>query len=156
MASNRQKAKERQARRRKEQEGNGESVTPQLSESEALRAGVPPVDEGQAGQGVVDPGVQEIEDDPNHFDPDIDDAPDARELTTGPRGHRGADGAEGKEGPAVVQFLRSVVAELRRVEWPNREQLTTLTGVVLGFVLIAGAYLGLLDAVFSRLVKAIL
>jgi preprotein translocase SecE subunit len=42
------------------------------------------------------------------------------------------------------------------VQWPNRRQLTTLTGVVLGFVLIAGGYLGLLDAIFSRLVQAIL
>ena len=30
------------------------------------------------------------------------------------------------------------------------------TGVVLGFVIIAGAYLGILDAIFSRLIKVIL
>ena len=47
-------------------------------------------------------------------------------------------------------------AELQRVEWPDRRTTTTLTGVVVGFVLIAGSYLGLLDAVFSRLVQAIL
>jgi preprotein translocase SecE subunit len=156
MASNRQKAKARQARRR-EQQGNGEPAeTPQLSESEAIRAGVPPVDAGQAGGGVVDPGVEEIENDPNHFDPEIDDAPDAEDLVTGPRGHRGDGEEQTREGSRVVQFLRSVVAELRRVQWPNREQLTTLTGVVLGFVLIAGTYLGLLDALFNRLIKAIL
>jgi preprotein translocase SecE subunit len=49
-----------------------------------------------------------------------------------------------------------VVAELRRVQWPDRQATTTLTGVVLGFVIIAGSYLGLLDAVFSRLVDAII
>ena len=42
------------------------------------------------------------------------------------------------------------------MQWPNRKQLTTLTGIVLGFVLIAGGYLGLLDAIFSRLIQAIL
>ena len=42
------------------------------------------------------------------------------------------------------------------MQWLNRSQLTTLTGVVLGFVLLAGGYLGLLDAIFSRVIKAIL
>jgi preprotein translocase subunit SecE len=31
-----------------------------------------------------------------------------------------------------------------------------LTGVVLGFVLIAGGYLGLLDAIFSRIIDEII
>ena len=58
--------------------------------------------------------------------------------------------------PRVVQFLIAVWAELQRVQWPNRQALVTLTGVVLGFVLIAGGYLGLLDAIFSELIQAIL
>ena len=58
--------------------------------------------------------------------------------------------------PAVIQFLIAVWAELQRVQWPDRQALTTLTGVVLFFVLIVGGYLGLLDAVFSKLIQAIL
>ena len=42
------------------------------------------------------------------------------------------------------------------MQWPDRQALTTLTGVVLGFVLIAGGYLGLLDAIASRVIQAIL
>ena len=42
------------------------------------------------------------------------------------------------------------------MQWPDRQTLTTLTGVVLGFVVIAGGYLGLLDAIFSRVIQAIL
>jgi preprotein translocase subunit SecE len=61
-----------------------------------------------------------------------------------------------KDRPRVVQFLIAVWAELQRVQWPNRQALVTLTGVVLGFVLIAGGYLGLLDAIFSKLIQAIL
>ena len=61
-----------------------------------------------------------------------------------------------KDRSRVVQFLIAVWAELQRVQWPNRQALVTLTGVVLGFVLIAGGYLGLLDAIFSELIKAIL
>ncbi len=56
----------------------------------------------------------------------------------------------------VAAFLAAVIAELRRVQWPDRAALTTMTGIVLGFVVIAGGYLGLLDFLFSRLVQAIL
>jgi preprotein translocase SecE subunit len=73
------------------------------------------------------------------------------------RGLRGRDPAAAhKDRPRVIQFLIAVWAELQRVQWPNRQALVTLTGVVLGFVLIAGGYLGLLDAVFSELIKQIL
>jgi preprotein translocase SecE subunit len=73
------------------------------------------------------------------------------------KGRRGRDPAEAhKDRPRVVQFLIAVWAELQRVQWPNRQALVTLTGVVLGFVLIAGGYLGLLDAIFSELIQAIL
>jgi len=73
------------------------------------------------------------------------------------RGRRGRDPHEAhKDRGRVVQFLVAVWAELQRVQWPNRQALVTLTGVVLGFVLIAGGYLGLLDAIFSKLIQAIL
>jgi preprotein translocase SecE subunit len=73
------------------------------------------------------------------------------------KGRRGrADHETHRNRPRVVQFLVAVWAELQRVQWPNRQAMVTLTGVVLGFVLIAGGYLGLLDAVFSRLIQAIL
>ena len=73
------------------------------------------------------------------------------------RGRRGREGHEAhKDRPRVIQFLIAVWAELQRVQWPNRQALVTLTGVVLGFVLIAGGYLGLLDAIFSELIKQIL
>ena len=73
------------------------------------------------------------------------------------RGRRGAAAADAhKDRPRVVQFLIACWAELQRVQWPNRQALVTLTGVVLGFVLIAGGYLGLLDAIFSEVIKAIL
>ncbi len=73
------------------------------------------------------------------------------------RGRRGRDPAAAhKHRSRVVQFLIAVWAELQRVQWPNRQALVTLTGVVLGFVLIAGGYLGLLDAIFSELIKQIL
>jgi len=42
------------------------------------------------------------------------------------------------------------------VQWPDRRQVGQATAVVLGFVVIAGAYLGLADAVAQRFVDLIL
>jgi preprotein translocase SecE subunit len=91
-------------------------------------------------------------------DEEAEEAPSgAGESGYAVRGRRGAAAADAhKHRPRVVQFLIAVWAELQRVQWPNRQTLVTLTGVVLGFVLIAGGYLGLLDAIFSELIKAIL
>ncbi len=59
-------------------------------------------------------------------------------------------------GNKFTQFMRSVWAELQRVSWPDREQVFKLTGVVLGFVVIMGIYLGGLDWVWEKVVKAII
>jgi preprotein translocase subunit SecE len=56
----------------------------------------------------------------------------------------------------VLTFLRHCADELRRVQWPNRQQVGSATAVVLGFVVIAGAYLGLLDALWKPIIDAIL
>ena len=56
----------------------------------------------------------------------------------------------------VFSFLRACWAELQRVQWPDRKTLTQLTGIVMFFVILAGAYLGALDAVFQKLIQAIL
>ena len=84
----------------------------------------------------------------------------AAEAATGRPRRRAAADAAGrelpKEGNRFFNVLRACVAELRRVQWPDRRQVGQATAVVLLFVVIAGGYLGLLDAVFSRLVDAIL
>ncbi|MEA2273595.1 MAG: preprotein translocase subunit SecE [Solirubrobacteraceae bacterium] len=61
-----------------------------------------------------------------------------------------------RDGNAVANFLRASWAELQRVQWPDRRQVAQATAVVLGFVALAGGYLGVADAVFSRFVDAIL
>jgi preprotein translocase SecE subunit len=53
-------------------------------------------------------------------------------------------------------FLRACVAELRRVQWPDRRQVGQGTAVVIGFVVVAGAYLGLLDAIWNPIIQAII
>jgi preprotein translocase SecE subunit len=56
----------------------------------------------------------------------------------------------------LLSFLGHVVDELRRVQWPDRRQVGQGTLVVLIFVLVAGGYLGLLDAIWKPLIEAIL
>ena len=56
----------------------------------------------------------------------------------------------------VIGFLASCWAELRKVQWPDRETLVQATAVTIIFVAVAGAYLGALDSAFSFLVKQIL
>ncbi len=59
-------------------------------------------------------------------------------------------------GNRAIGFLRASWAELQRVQWPDRRQVTQATAVVLGFVAIAGAYLGLADFVAKEIVEFIL
>ena len=116
-----------------------------LDDEEAARL----ADEEEAYEEIEDWEVE---------DPDaVAEARGAGEAGYAVRGRRGREAAEAhKDRPRVIQFLIAVWAELQRVQWPNRQALVTLTGVVLGFVLIAGGYLGLLDAIFSELIKQIL
>ena len=170
MARNRQKAKERQARRKAQQGGDGMQARPaepdvqpapapeppELSASEELRAGAPPEDLGTAESVLEYEQDLDEQADAEHFDP-AEDHPEEDGPAPGPRGIRGSDDeAQHKDRGRLVQFFHAVVAELRRVQWPDRQTLTTLTGVVLGFVVLAGGYLGLLDAIFSRVIQAIL
>jgi preprotein translocase SecE subunit len=56
----------------------------------------------------------------------------------------------------VIGFLASCWAELKRVQWPDRETLVQATAVTIIFVAVAAAYLGALDALFNLLIKQIL
>ncbi len=51
-----------------------------------------------------------------------------------------------------VVFYRQVIAELRKVVWPTREQLVTYFIVVLVFVMVMMTFVALLDLAFGKLV----
>ena len=53
-------------------------------------------------------------------------------------------------------FLQGSWRELQRVQWPDRRQVAQATGVVIGFVIVAGVFLGVADLVASKLVHFIL
>jgi preprotein translocase subunit SecE len=50
-----------------------------------------------------------------------------------------------------ADFLRQVVAELRKVVWPSRDQLVTYFWVVLVFVLVIMTFVSLLDLGLGKL-----
>lgn len=52
----------------------------------------------------------------------------------------------------IALFVRQVVAELKKVVRPTRQELFTYIGVVIVFVLVVMAYVGVLDLAFGRLV----
>jgi preprotein translocase subunit SecE len=173
VAQKRQRSKQRQAERRAQRlaarggDGNASARpsnddTRGLEEEVDLEVGAPPQDLGA-------PEFTTRHEEPLPPDFEVDDeelfdeaAPEP--ATRGPRGVRGGrDRAAVGPGEAIPkergrlwEFLKAVVAELKRVQWPDRKQLTQLTGVVLFFVLIVGAYLGALDAIFSQLINSIL
>jgi preprotein translocase SecE subunit len=74
----------------------------------------------------------------------------AKELQKGQ-----ADKPEKRRG-AVLGFLLSCWAELKRVQWPDRDTLVQASAVTFIFVAVMAAYLGALDAAFNWFVKQLL
>ena len=56
----------------------------------------------------------------------------------------------------VLGFFASCWAELKRVQWPDRDTLIQASAITLVFIAVMAAYLGVLDAVFNWLVQRIL
>lgn len=168
MAQKRQRSKQRQAERRAQRlaaRGDGTaSARPsndderELEEAVDLEVGAPPQDLGSSEFTTrhEEPPAPDFEID----DDELADEAVAVPAAGGPRGVRGGrehqGRAEHRERGRLVEFLKAVWAELQRVQWPDRRQLTQLTGVVLFFVLIVGVYLGALDAIFSKIINQII
>lgn len=74
-----------------------------------------------------------------------DEAPESKKTRRG--------GKRAKKGPfkRLALFYRQIVAELRKVVWPTRSQLTTYTTVVIVFVVIM---IGLVTVIDFGLDKA--
>jgi len=54
------------------------------------------------------------------------------------------------------KFAEEVQVEMRRVTWPDREQLRNATTVILVFVLVLALIIGLMDTVFNWLIRTII
>ena len=56
----------------------------------------------------------------------------------------------------LINFLQGSWHELQRVQWPDRRQVMQATGVVIGFVIVAGVFLGVADFLSTKLMNYIL
>jgi len=155
VARNRRRAAERKGRQRPD-EGNG---APEPNER-IHRADQPgsldhasgEVDEVEASI-VAGADGEPLEDDEELLEAEALDEADRHEVAA--PASAGAP-TTGRGGPRFLNFLRASWAELKRVQWPDRRQVGQATAVVLGFVVVAGAFLGVIDALAQRLVDLII
>ena len=84
-------------------------------------------------------------------DDDFGDAEAGAELSTTASAAPAPRGAN-----RLIQFLQGSWRELQRVQWPDRRQVMQATGVVIGFVIVAGVFLGVADFVAGKVVNLIL
>jgi preprotein translocase subunit SecE len=57
---------------------------------------------------------------------------------------------------AFSKFLNETVIELKKVDWPSREETIQMTVLVIGASTIVAFYLGGLDYIFTQLMKIFL
>ena len=183
MARDRQRAKQRRARRaqqtpgprptqprRADVPGELEHASGEVDEFEAaLVAGA----DGEPEDSVADEPLAVVEGRPvehpdeldaEEFDELEDEVEEAAETGRAPgetsaarRSAAAAPGAPTRTGPGrFIGFLLASWAELQRVQWPDRRQVAQATAVVIGFVIVAGLYLGLADKVAQQVVDFIL
>jgi preprotein translocase SecE subunit len=179
VARDRQRAKQRRRRqagsgptgpartrpRQADAEPREADVAPREADVEPREAGVAPrepdveptVEQEPASTVFPQRGdVQPVESDEPavEFDETVEPAPDELDPAVREEAHerRGPRRSRGR----LITFLGHVVDELRRVQWPDRRHVGQGTAVVLGFVVIAGAFLGLMDAIWKPLIEAIL
>ncbi len=52
---------------------------------------------------------------------------------------------------APAKFIREVIAELKKVTWPTRQETMKLTAVVIAISLLVGAFIGGLDIALVKI-----
>jgi preprotein translocase SecE subunit len=139
-------------------QGSGSPVpgvvpAPVRPETEAPEAPAP----SKADVGRPDGAPAEVEREPRESRRDRRKREKEERRQARAREQRRADSekAEKRRGP-VLGFLASCWAELKRVQWPDRDTLVQASAVTLIFVAIMAAYLGALDAAFNWLIQRLI
>jgi preprotein translocase SecE subunit len=170
VARDRQRAKQRRAKRQPGAGGpaaGSASTNPRdigLDQAEADDAGLgntTPPEPTKHGMPYVEEAHMAEAGPVDYDDEAPDEAPDEVEGDLVPAARpgaaeRAAHGRPRKRRSGVIGFLGHCVDELKRVQWPDRRQVGQGTAVTLGFTVLAGGYLGLLDAIWKPLIEAIL
>ena len=144
MAEHRQRRRRTEAERELEAEARDEALLGETEPADPLGQALPDVTEARRAEAGPEPRVP-AEREPRRSEAEEDE----REHEHAVRPRKGVFGR-------AADFLRASWNELKRVQWPDRRQVGQATAVVLGFVVVAGAFLGLIDAAAQRLVDLIL
>jgi preprotein translocase subunit SecE len=186
VARDRQRAKQRRSRqagntRPARQRTSGATPAPDplkhafpdIEEAELVEEGatgpdvgeeLPPGEASAEAGDELEPGELSVEEYPE-LEREADDLERDRDLASASSMRRDAERMEREAADEhrrrvgrgkIITFLGHVIDELRRVQWPDRRQVGQGTLVTLLFVLIAGGYLGLLDAIWKPVIEAIL
>jgi preprotein translocase SecE subunit len=165
VARDRQRAKQRRSKQPGARGSAARAARPRTGSTptpDPLEHAFPDAEEARLAEaGATPPGV---DDDLPEFerDEDFERAPDDlerdRDLASASsvRHEAERDPAHRAGRGRLLTFLGHVVDELRRVQWPDRRQVGQGTLVTLIFVLVAGGYLGLLDALWQPVIDWIL
>jgi preprotein translocase subunit SecE len=145
--------------------------------AERRRRGTNPADDRPDVDEIDDELIEELDSDDededdvdDEFDDELDDDDDDEDSSAASNGgRRTATKTRRKSSPPdkkstktkeprrgilfrLINFIREVVAELRKVIWPTRKELITYTAVVVVFVSIMLTVVGLLDYGFAKVV----
>jgi preprotein translocase SecE subunit len=129
----------------------------QADEADEASEAVGEEEDPEAGREAFDEDEDDVED-----EADLDEELEEQAVAAAPAERREVapaptPGAPTRRGPArFIAFLRASWAELQRVQWPDRRQVGQATAVVIGFVVIAGLYLGVADWVAKKIVDFII
>ena len=175
MARDRQRAKQRKARRaqnpsprlsqprRSDLPGELEHISGEVDEFEAALVSGADGETTEASEETdVEVTPEELDDEEfDELEDEVDHATLEEEAVEAAPAERRPEpttpGAPTRKGPGrFIGFLKASWAELQRVQWPDRRQVAQATGVVIGFVIIAGLYLGVADWVAKQVVNAII
>ena len=160
MARTRQKRKAKQRQQQQQQQATRRDATAkQQPTNPAEQAAIQTADALEAADELEEMVVEEspapgvIPETPRPGKPRPEEPKPRRERKPAPEKRK--EPRQRQRG-RIVNFLIQVWAELRRVQWPDRNQVTQATGVVVVFCFLAGAFLAFWDFVFGELVTSIL
>ena len=66
-----------------------------------------------------------------------------------------SQGAAAKKGSQRFKFINETIAELKKVVWLSRREVVYLTSLVLIVIIVVGAFLGVVDFGFAKLVDGL-
>jgi preprotein translocase SecE subunit len=161
MARNRKRAKERRARR---PQPVGRPAREQLSRAPGpLEQAAPDAELAEQAELPPDHDLELSAEDEAEFEEEAEEsAEEEEEFEADGRGDLAAPQAgpiaqrRPATGSRLLTFLQGSWAELQRVQWPDRRQVMQATGVVIGFVIVAGVFLGVADWAAKHLINYIL